>query len=207
MRVIREGDRGRQVADVQRRLAALGHPASDKELSGVFGPETKLRVMAFQQERGLSVDGIVGDDTWRQLVEASWRLGDRVLYLAAPHLRGDDVRDLQDRLATLGLNSGRIDGIFGAQTETAVREFQRNYGLPPDGIIAAQSVRALTGLPRMASDLPIGVLREREALRRRTATGIAGLRVVVDPGHGGDDPGFVGPGGAREDVVCFAIAS
>ncbi|TMK83565.1 MAG: N-acetylmuramoyl-L-alanine amidase [Actinobacteria bacterium] len=207
MRVIREGDRGRQVADVQRRLAALGHPASDKELSGVFGPETKLRVMAFQQERGLSVDGIVGDDTWRQLVEASWRLGDRVLYLAAPHLRGDDVRDLQDRLATLGLNSGRIDGIFGAQTETAVREFQRNYGLPPDGIIAAQSVRALTGLPRMASDLPIGVLREREALRRRTATGIAGLRVVVDPGHGGDDPGFVGPGGAREDVVCFAVAT
>ncbi|TML77079.1 MAG: peptidoglycan-binding protein, partial [Actinobacteria bacterium] len=68
MRVIREGDRGRQVADVQRRLAALGHPASDKELNGVFGPETRLRVMAFQQERGLSVDGIVGDDTWRQLV-------------------------------------------------------------------------------------------------------------------------------------------
>ena len=84
------------------------------------------------------------------------------------------MRDLQDRLATLGLNSGRIDGIFGAQTETAVREFQRNYGLPPDGIIAAQSVRALTGLPRMASDLPIGVLREREALRRRTATGSCG---------------------------------
>lgn len=207
MRVIREGDRGRQVADVQRRLASLGHPTADKELTGVFGPETKTRVMAFQQERGLSVDGVVGDETWRQLVEASWRLGDRVLYLAAPHLRGDDVRDLQDRLATLGFNSGRTDGIFGPQTETAVRDFQRNYGLPPDGIIAAQSVRALTGLPRMASDLPIGVLREREALRRRTATGIAGLRVVVDPGHGGDDQGSIGPAGAREADVCFAIAT
>jgi N-acetylmuramoyl-L-alanine amidase len=207
MRVIREGDRGRQVADVQRRLATLGHPPADKELTGVFGPETRKRVMAFQQERGLSVDGIVGDETWRQLVEASWRLGDRVLYLAAPHLRGDDVRDLQDRLATLGFNSGRIDGIFGPQTETAVREFQRNYGLPPDGIVALQSVRALTGLPRMASDLPIGVLREREALRRRTSTGIAGLRIVLDPGHGGDDPGFVGPNGARESDICFAIAT
>jgi N-acetylmuramoyl-L-alanine amidase len=207
MRVIREGDRGRQVADVQRRLASLGHAPADKELTGVFGSETKIRVMAFQQERGLSVDGIVGDETWRQLVEASWRLGDRVLYLAAPHLRGDDVRDLQDRLATLGFNSGRVDGIFGPQTEAGVREFQRNYGLPPDGIVAAQSVRALTGLPRMASDLPIGVLREREALRRRTATGLAGLRIVLDPGHGGDDPGFVGPAGARESDVCFAIAT
>jgi len=59
----------------------------------------------------------------------------------------------------------------------------------------------------MASDLPIGVLREREALRRRTLTGIAGLRVVIDPGHGGEDPGTVGPAGAREADVCFAIAT
>src|ERR1700747_2002051 len=87
MRVIREGDRGAQVADVQRRLAALGHAAADHELTGVFGPETRVRVMAFQQERGLSVDGIVGDETWRQLVEASWRLGARVLYLCGPHPR------------------------------------------------------------------------------------------------------------------------
>ncbi|HJT37257.1 MAG TPA: N-acetylmuramoyl-L-alanine amidase [Actinomycetota bacterium] len=207
MRVIREGDRGRQVADVQRRLASLGHAPTTRETIGVFGPDTKTRIMAFQQERGLSVDGIVGDETWRQLVEASWRLGDRVLYLAAPHLRGDDVRDLQDRLATLGFNSGRTDGIFGPQTETAVREFQRNYGLPPDGIVAAQSVRALTGLPRMAGDLPVGVLREREAMRRRAAAGIAGLRVVLDPGHGGSDPGFVGASGAREADVCFAVAT
>jgi len=206
MRVIKEGDRGRQVSDVQRRLAAIGHSTTSEDLTGVFGAPTARAVRAFQQERGLLVDGVVGDDTWRQLVEASWRLGDRVLYLAAPHLRGDDVRDLQDRLATLGFNSGRTDGIFGPSTETAVRDFQRNYGLPPDGIVAVKSVRALTGLPRMASDLPIGVLREREALRRRTATGIAGLRIVLDPGHGGDDPGFVGPGGTREDDVCLAIA-
>jgi N-acetylmuramoyl-L-alanine amidase len=207
MRVIREGDHGRQVSDIQRRLTAGGHPISPEEPSGVFGTGTARAVRAFQQSRGLLVDGIVGDDTWRELVEASWRLGDRVLYLAAPHLRGDDVRDLQDRLATLGFNTGRTDGIFGPKTETAVREFQRNYGLPPDGIIAAQSVRALTGLPRMASDLPVGVLREKEAFRRRTATGLAGLRVVLDPGHGGADPGFVGPRGAREDELCLAIAN
>jgi N-acetylmuramoyl-L-alanine amidase len=206
MRIIRKGDGGQNVADVQRRLAALGHSSSPEDTAGVFGDATARAVRAFQQERGLLVDGIVGEDTWRELVEASWRLGDRVLYLAAPHIRGDDVRDLQDRLATLGFNSGRTDGIFGPQTEAAVREFQRNYGIPPDGIVAARSVRALTGLPRMAGDLPVGVFREREMLRRRTATGIAGLRVVLDPGHGGDDPGFIGPTGAREDEVCLAVA-
>src|SRR5438874_6829039 len=162
MRVIREGDRGQPVADVQRRLAALGLPPSDKELTGVFGPDTRVRVMAFQQDRGLSVDGIVGDETWRQLVEASWRLGDRVLYLAAPHLRGDDVRDLQDRLATLGFDVGRGDGIFGTRTEGAVREFQRNYGLPADGIVAAATMRALAGLPRIAGDTPATSVREME---------------------------------------------
>jgi N-acetylmuramoyl-L-alanine amidase len=207
MRVIREGDRGGPVADVQRRLASLGFTIPSDELTGVFGAHTKRAVQAFQQDRGLLVDGIVGDESWRELVEASWRLGDRVLYLAAPHLRGDDVRDLQDRIATLGFESGRTDGIFGPQTEHGVREFQRNYGIPPDGIVAEQTVRALSGLPRMASDLPVAVVRERERMRRRPATGVAGLRIVVDPGHGGDDTGFVGTGGAREDEICFEIAS
>ncbi|MGZ4119290.1 MAG: N-acetylmuramoyl-L-alanine amidase [Actinomycetota bacterium] len=206
MRDYREGDRGQPITDIQRRLATLGHPSGPEDTSGIFGPATGRAVRAFQQARGLIVDGIVGTDTWRELVEASWRLGDRVLYLAAPNIRGDDVRDLQDRLATMGFDPGRTDGIFGVQTEIAVREFQRNYGLPPDGIVAVQTVRALTGLPRMAGDLPVGVLREREALRRWSATGLAGLRVVIDPGHGGVDPGFVGPSGTREDDVCLAIA-
>jgi N-acetylmuramoyl-L-alanine amidase len=207
MRVIREGERGGPVADVQRRLSSLGFEIPSDELTGVFGAKTKRAVQAFQQDRGLLVDGLVGEETWRELVEASWRLGDRVLYLAAPHLRGDDVRDLQDRLATLGFDGGRADGIFGPHTESGVREFQRNYGIPPDGIVAEQTVRALSGLPRMAGDLPVAVVRERETMRRRSATGIAGLRVVIDPGHGGDEPGFVGPAGAREDEICFEIAS
>ena len=207
MHVIREGDRGGNVADVQRRLSTLGFTAASDELSGVFGPKTKLAVLEFQQDRGLLVDGIVGDETWRELVEASWRLGDRVLYLAAPHIRGDDVRDLQDRLTTLGFDGGRTDGIFGPQTENGVRDFQRNYGLPPDGIVAEQTVRALTGLPRMASDMPVAAVRERETMRRRSATGVAGLRIVIDPGHGGDETGFVGSAGAREDEICFQIAS
>jgi N-acetylmuramoyl-L-alanine amidase len=63
------------------------------------------------------------------LIEAGWRLGQRLLYLATPNLRGDDVAELQVRLAQFGFNPGRIDGIFGVLTEAALNDFQRNCAL------------------------------------------------------------------------------
>lgn len=203
MQPIRRGSRGASVADVQRRLSSLGHRIEDPR--GAFDAVTEDAVRAFQDARGLIVDGIVGVDTWRELVEASWRLGDRVLYLASPNIRGDDVRDLQDRLATLGFDAGRIDGIFGPRTAEAAREFQRNYGLPADAVVGERTVRALAGLPPMGGDMPVAVLREREQVRRRPA-GLAGMRVLVDPGHGATDAGNVGPSGASEAEVCFVLA-
>ena len=68
------------------------------------------------------------------LVEAGWRLGDRLLVLAAPQLRGDDIAELQDALNQLGFDCGRPDGIFGPATVRALEDFQRNGGLTPDGI-------------------------------------------------------------------------
>ena len=204
--VVRPGDRGEKVLDIQARLGALGHGLPSEERSGTFGPATEEAVRGFQQERGLLVDGLVGPDTWRELVEASWNLGDRILYLRAPHMRGDDVRDLQDRLAALGFDTGRSDGIFGPQTAAALEEFQRNYGIKPDGIVAEATSRGLRGLPSIAGDTSVGRVRQLEALRSRPGT-IAGLRIVIDPGHGGDDPGFIGPAGTREADACFAIAN
>jgi N-acetylmuramoyl-L-alanine amidase len=87
-----------------------------------------------------------------------------------------------------------------------MQEFQKNYGLPPDGIVGEATLRALEGLPHLAGDVPVAAVREREALLRFPAT-VAGLRVVVDPGHGGADTGFVGPTGVREADVCFAVAA
>jgi N-acetylmuramoyl-L-alanine amidase len=204
--IIGPGSRGRAVRDIQMRLLALGYEIDAGERANHYGPATTEAVRAFQQQRGLLVDGIVGPESWRELVEASWRLGDRVVYLRSPQLRGDDVRELQERLSALGFDTGRIDGIFGPRTAGAVREFQSNYGIPPDGIVAKSTVRALAGLPHLAhpSVSPAARVREVEAMRR--IGGMAGLRIVVDPGHGGEDGGFAGPTGVREAESMYGIA-
>src|SRR5437899_1852251 len=107
---IKLGQRSAAVRDVQRRLLTLGYKIDAVEIDGRFGETTLAAVRDFQERRGLVVDGLVGDETWRELVEASWRLGNRSLYLRAPQLRGDDVRELQERLGALGFDVGRIDG-------------------------------------------------------------------------------------------------
>jgi peptidoglycan hydrolase-like protein with peptidoglycan-binding domain len=50
-------------------------------------------------------------------------------------LRGPAVARLQERLKTLGFYDGTIDGVFGAETQAAVQEAQRNYDLEPDGVV------------------------------------------------------------------------
>jgi N-acetylmuramoyl-L-alanine amidase len=85
----------------------------------------------------------VDDTTWECLVEAGWRLGQRLLYLTRPALRGDDVAELQVRLAQFGFNPGRIDGIFGSLTEAALGEFQRNCGLEPNGALTRSTLTEL----------------------------------------------------------------
>jgi N-acetylmuramoyl-L-alanine amidase len=202
MRVlIREGDRSRQVADIQARLRALGRDVDDEP--GVFGSATTRTVRAFQQDRGLIADGIVGDDTWGELVEASWRLGDRILYLRHPLMRGDDVAILQQRLGSLGYDAGREDGIFGAETHRAVLTFQREYGIPEDGIFGGRSMAALAGL--RVDRLGTAALL-REELRLEDAPGLTSALIVVDPGHGGDDPGDQGPSGVTESDLCWEMA-
>ncbi|MFT3843090.1 MAG: peptidoglycan-binding protein [Myxococcaceae bacterium] len=63
--VLREGSRGAQVATLQRALASKGF--SPGVADGVFGPMTQRAVMSFQRAHGLSVDGVVGPQTWGAL--------------------------------------------------------------------------------------------------------------------------------------------
>jgi N-acetylmuramoyl-L-alanine amidase len=130
------------------------------------------------------VDGVCGQQTWNTLVEAGFLLGDRFLYRRTPMLRGDDVADLQQRLCTLGFNTGRVDGIFGDDTAAALTEFQRNAGLPVDGIVGGSTLRELIRLesphhePKLVSSV-----RARAALRDAPAT-LRGRHVAVGESGG-----------------------
>lgn len=205
MELIRRGSVGPEVEDVQRRLTALGWSVVPDDL-GEFGPGTDQSVRAFQQTRGLPADGLVGPDTWSALVGASYRLGDRMLYVRRPLLAGDDVRDLQRRLNRLGFDAGYDDGLYGVQTFDAVRDFQLNAGLDVDGIAGPSTVDALVRLHRQHQEAPAFAVREREQLRRPHRTTLAGARILIDPAHSPDDPGISGPDAIAEHVVTWQIA-
>lgn len=200
--LIREGDRSQMVADVQARLRQVGIEVGDE--SGTFGAKTKEAVRAFQQQRHLLTDGIVGPDTWNALVEAGWRFGDRVLYFKNPPMRGDDVLALQARMNALGFDAGREDGIFGKDTDNAVRAFQHEYAISEDGIFGPRSLSALEGL---RADRPHTAAGLREELRRMEGKGLRGSLVIIDPGHGGTDRGDHEIGGQCEADLCWDIAN
>ena len=126
MQLYRRGDTGPAVAEIQATLMQLGLLAAHED---GFGEATDSAVRDFQQRRGVSVDGIVGPETYRALAAARWRLGDRLLTLASNPYVGDDVAALQERLLELGFDAGRVDGVFGVRTQQALRGFQREYGM------------------------------------------------------------------------------
>ena len=166
------GDRGPAVEDIQRRLLLLGYDLGPTGIDGVFLGATLSATEAFQEDRGLVVDGKVGEKTWSALVDATFTFGDRMLYLRVPYLHGHDVRVLQEALGVLGFSPGAVDGIFGAYTEHALRDFQRNVGLAPDGIVGPDSVQVLLGLKHLwegresarSSGARYGAARAREVL-------------------------------------------
>jgi N-acetylmuramoyl-L-alanine amidase len=186
VRIFRLGDRGPEIHDIQQRLVALGAHVDASELDGTFGSSTEAAVRAFQASRNLQVDGRVGDDTWAQLVEAGYRLGDRTLYLRSPLHRGDDVRTLQRKLNALGFDAGKQDGLFGPGTDHAVREFQRNVGQESDGIVGNDTLTLLERMRPTDSGPGRAVVREAEALRTMRSMSIEGQAVAIDRGPAPD---------------------
>jgi N-acetylmuramoyl-L-alanine amidase len=192
VQLIRRGDSGRAVAQIQTVLTALGHlPAVPRESR--FDEATDRALRGFQQQRGLVVDGIVGPETYAALQAARHRLGDRILSFSTRMLVGDDVTALQERLSELGFDTGRADGVFGPLTESALRSFQYEYGMRPDGVCGPATLRALQQLGRLVVGGRPQALRESERLHA-AGSALAGKVVVVDPGHGGDDRGAVANG-------------
>jgi N-acetylmuramoyl-L-alanine amidase len=195
------------VADVHAALRALtllpaGGATEEASLDqAVYDAATELAVRHFQQVRGLSVDGRVGEETYRALSEARWALGDRLLHHDPVRpVRGDDVTNLQDRLHELGYDAGPVDGVFGPDTERGLRAFQRDYGLTSDGTCGPATLRALRQLGRKVTGGRPQLLRQSASFVE-SGPHLIGRRIVVDPGHGGTDTGFTAGETTEADLV------
>ncbi|HEY0640730.1 MAG TPA: peptidoglycan-binding protein [Pseudonocardiaceae bacterium] len=124
------GSSGSNVTSAQYLLRQHGHNIA---ADGQFGPATDSAVRAFQQSRGLTVDGIIGPNTWGALI-ITIRNGSS----------GDAVRAAQTALRKLGHNI-TVDGAFGPATESAVRAVQSANAISVDGIVGPQTWQALIG--------------------------------------------------------------
>jgi len=173
------GDLVLQVTNYLARLNLL------KAESSIFNASVESAVKEFQQSRGLTVTGVVDAITLRALDEARRKLGDRVLSLTSPPMRGDDVAALQSQLSEMGFNCGRVDGIFGIESEVAVMDFQKSVGAKVDGRCGPATIMSMLRLKKIVSGGAPIQLRDA-AIRAERGPALAGKVIVIDPSDSPD---------------------
>ena len=166
--VLREGDSGEEVTEVQQLLQQLGY--WNAKTYGYFGLITQEAVMAFQRDRNLSTNGRVTPE----LLEAMRAAANEPSAEAAPEFStptngvlakgsyGEEVTRLQQALERSGYWNATAYGYFGPITEAAVRSFQRDRGLQVDGKAGPATLAALDRAPvrRMATATATSILRK-----------------------------------------------
>ncbi|MBJ7506215.1 MAG: N-acetylmuramoyl-L-alanine amidase [Candidatus Nanopelagicus sp.] len=196
------GDRSDAIGLFANTLNRLGFLTAP---SDVFDEKLTQGIKAFQQARGLTATGVINEITARVLEEARFKLGDRILsFNQAIVMRGDDVSNLQARLIQMGFNCGKVDGIYGANTEVAVKEFQKSVGILADGKCGPVTLIALMRLVKTVSGGAPSALREnvRHAVR---SPALANKVIVLDPSWGGEFTGE-NENGVVEAEVVFDLA-
>lgn len=136
--LVRRGDTDHPVPTVQHLLREHGQAVT---VDGVFGPLTEAALRQVQSDAGVAADGVVGPVTWVAII-VTVRRGST----------GDAVRGVQDEFQFRNLSGDpslglAVDGVFGPQTESAVRGFQEalHTDIPSflvDGIVGPQTWQA-----------------------------------------------------------------
>jgi peptidoglycan hydrolase-like protein with peptidoglycan-binding domain len=127
------------VSDAQERLRRLGFYRGP--VDGIAGDETERAVETFQASRGLAATGKLNDATVAAMREA--RPAATASRAAPAALDATNVRALQNRLHQLGFYGGRVDGVWGTSTQSALERFQRSRGLEVTGTLTPATANAL----------------------------------------------------------------
>ncbi len=165
--VLKRGSRGNDVRAIQYFLAFIGYfndRLPEISVDGIFGPATENAVRAFQQQYGLTVDGIVGRQTWYRILDVynstlnslpdEYRSYSSLLYpgyTITTGASGNVVTQLQTFLRTIAQNNNSVplitvDGIYGDRTKAAVTAVQRLSGIPQTGAVGPLTWNAIVNL-------------------------------------------------------------
>lgn len=169
-RTLRKGAVGLDVKYVMQRLYDLGY--YNKKVDEKFGAGMMAAVKAFQKKNGLTADGVVGKATLAVLFSSGALDADDPVPTPDPEPlklpykkgdKGDEVKEVQQQLKALGYDVGKVDGIFGKNTQDAVKIFQARNGLTVDGkvgqrvldrLFSADAVPAKGAAPEVPEETP-----------------------------------------------------
>ena len=120
-------------------------------IDGIMGEQTRAAIVAAQRNYGLTTDGIAGAKTIAALESGASTVNtvnttnnsSTSATTTSANSANNDVAALQELLARRGFYTGAIDGVRGSQTNAAIAEAQKAYGLTVDGIAGAQTIAAL----------------------------------------------------------------
>lgn len=206
-KLLRIGSRGQTVKAVQSKLKQMG--MYTYTIDGIYGSRTDRAVRQFQREQGLQVDGIVGPETIAALnsvqtdkstgkkapKKTSKKKEQKTVELAkknpapktdstSPILRfgarGTQVKDVQKQLKAAGVFPHAIDGVFGIQTQSAVRRFQQQQGLVVDGIVGPQTLAKLQSPKKPKQSDP------KNSSSKKSESAHAGFNVIQLVAHAGE---------------------
>lgn len=139
--------KGTDVRNLQQDLTTLGYYWA--EITGNFGAKTETAVRRFQEENGLTADGVAGTKTLNAIAAAVARKGGTPASGGSAgttlklNSQGTKVSQLQTDLKQLGYYYAEITGNFGAKTEAAVKAFQKAKGLTADGVAGTKTLNAI----------------------------------------------------------------
>ena len=165
--LLTEGMSGDYIKTLQYYLDVVAYfypQIPDITVDGYFGEKTKEAVMAFQNLQGLTVDGIVGRDTWRSLTNAyntvlktippEYQTETSLIYpgyILSEGLENNDVKRLQTLLQSISavnpsIPNVEINGVYDPTTAASVSALQEFFGIPVTGTVGAATWSLIANL-------------------------------------------------------------